>query len=90
MMYRDELQLFEVSVYHISVSISQWSFLSMADVLLSMASNELNLTKWCSKRKSGSRKECEAAGFFIFLHIWMLGYFRLGSVSSGLMIAQQG
>ena len=26
----------------------------------------------------GSKEEYEVAGFFVFSHIWMMGYFRLG------------
>ncbi len=33
------------------------------------------------ERKFGSREESEVAGFFVFSHIRMIGYFRLGKGS---------
>ena len=38
----------------------------------------------------GSREEDEVAGFLVFLHIQMRGYFRQGLVRLGLMSAPQG
>ena len=32
------------------------------------------------KRKFGAREESEVEGFFVFSHIWIMGYFRLGLV----------
>ena len=34
-------------------------------------------------------EESEVAGFFVFSHIGMMGYFRLGKVTERLMIARR-
>ncbi len=43
---------------------------------------ETRLLEAIEKEKFGSNKEDEVAGFFVFSHISMRGYFRLGLVSA--------
>ena len=39
---------------------------------------ELLSTQNCNEIMFGSREESEVADFFVFSHIWIMGYFRLG------------
>ena len=45
---------------------------------------------YSDKKKSGKREESEVACFFVFSHIQMLGYFRLGKVIQGFKSALEG